>query len=209
MTMDKKVNISTDAVTDVERVSATVSQNMRLFRRQNGLSLDELSKRSGVSKGMLVEIEKGTANPSIATICRAASALGVSVADFVGVASSVPVRIVPPQDASTLWRGPHGGSATLLVGTNGPDEIELWRWTMFPGELFESPGHSPGTLELLNIEVGNLTFRLGDSEQTVPAGSSVLARTESPHAYSNNGDSELRFVMTVAELHRPRARTSI
>lgn len=207
--MKKKVNISTEAVADVERVSATVSQNLKLFRRQNGLSLDELSKRSGVSKGMLVEIEKGSANPSIATLCRAATALGVSIADFVGVASSVPVRIVPPEDASTLWRGPHGGSATLLVGTNGPDEIELWRWSMFPGEVFESPGHSPGTLELLNVEIGELTFRLEDSEQAVRAGSSVLARTESPHAYLNRGEGELRFVMAVAELQRPRSRSGL
>ncbi|UXT61238.1 helix-turn-helix domain-containing protein (plasmid) [Agrobacterium fabrum] len=207
--MEKKVNISTDTVADVERVSATVSQNLKIFRRQNGLSLDELSRRSGVSKGMLVEIEKGTANPSIATLCRAATALGVSVADFVGVASSVPVRTVPPEDASTLWHGPHGGTATLLVGTNGPDEIELWRWSMFPGETFESPGHSPGTLELLNVEIGELTFRLEDSEQVVQAGSSVLARTESPHAYSNRGEGELRFVMAVAELQRPRARIGL
>ncbi|KQW65279.1 helix-turn-helix domain-containing protein [Ensifer sp. Root127] len=207
--MEKKVNISTEAVADVRRVSATVSQNLKLFRRQNGLSLDELSRRSGVSKGMLVEIEKGSANPSIATLCRAATALGVSIADFVGVASSVPVRIVPPEDASTLWRGPNGGSATLLVGTNGPDEIELWRWSMFPGEVFESPGHSPGTLELLNVESGELTFRLEDNEQVVQAGSSVLARTESPHAYVNRGEGELRFVMAVAELQRPRARIGL
>ncbi|CAN7757374.1 helix-turn-helix domain-containing protein [Ensifer adhaerens] len=207
--MEKKVNISTEAVADVERVSATVSQNLKLFRRQNGLSLDELSRRSGVSKGMLVEIEKGSANPSIATLCRAATALGVSIADFVGVASSVPVRIVLPEDASTLWRGPNGGSATLLVGTNGPDEIELWRWSMSPGEVFESPGHSPGTLELLNVESGELTFRLEDNEQVVQAGSSVLARTESPHAYINRGEGELRFVMAVAELQRPRARIGL
>lgn len=207
--MEKKVNIPTEAVDDVERVSATVSHNLKLFRRQNGFSLDELSRRSGVSKGMLVEIEKGTANPSIATLCRAAAALGVSIADFVGVASSVPVRIVPPEDASTLWRGPSGGSATLLVGTNGPDEIELWRWSMFPGEVFESTGHSPGTLELLNVELGELTFRLDDAEQVVHAGSSVLARTESPHAYLNRGEGELRFVMAVAELHRPRSRIGL
>ncbi|WEZ86250.1 helix-turn-helix domain-containing protein (plasmid) [Rhizobium sp. 32-5/1] len=205
--MEKKVNISTEAVTDVERVSATVSQNLKLFRKQNGLTLDELSRKSGVSKGMLVEIEKGSANPSIATLCRAATALGVSVADFVGVAVNVPVRIVPPEDASVLWRGPKGGSATLLVGTHGPDEIELWRWTLFPGEVFESPGHSAGTLELLNVETGALTLKLADSEHLVKAGSSVLARTEDKHAYMNCGKEELRFVMTVAELQRPRVRT--
>ncbi|ANP90879.1 helix-turn-helix domain-containing protein [Rhizobium leguminosarum] len=207
--MEKKVNISTEAVTDVERVSATVSQNLKLFRKQNGLTLDELSRKSGVSKGMLVEIEKGSANPSIATLCRAATALGVSVADFVGVAVNVPVRIVPPEDASILWRGPKGGSATLLVGTHGPDEIELWRWTLFPGEVFESPGHSAGTLELLNVETGALTLKLADSEHLVKAGSSVLARTEDKHAYMNCGKEELRFVMTVAELQRPRVRTGL
>lgn len=207
--MAKKVNISTETVADVERISATVSQNMKLFRRQNGLTLDELSRKSGVSKGMLVEIEKGSANPSIATLCKAAAALGVSVADFVGVAASVPVRIVLPEDASTLWHGRKGGSATLLIGTHGPDEIELWRWTMFPGETFESPGHSPGTLELLNVEVGELTLRLGESEHLVQAGSSVLARTEDKHAYLNCSNSELRFVMAVVELQRPRVRTSL
>jgi transcriptional regulator with XRE-family HTH domain len=207
--MEKKVNISTEAVTDVERVSATVSQNLKLFRKQNGLTLDELSRKSGVSKGMLVEIENGSANPSIATLCRAATALGVSVADFVGVGVNVPVRIVPPEDASILWRGPKGGSATLLVGTHGPDEIELWRWTLFPGEVFESPGHSPGTLELLNVETGALTLKLADSEHLVKAGSSVLARTEDKHAYMNCGKDELRFVMTVAELQRPRVRTGL
>ncbi|EJC71646.1 putative transcriptional regulator [Rhizobium leguminosarum bv. trifolii WSM2012] len=207
--MEKKVNISTDTVADVERVSATVSQNLKLFRKQNGLTLDELSRKSGVSKGMLVEIEKGSANPSIATLCRAATALGVSVADFVGVAVNVPVRIVPAEDASILWRGPKGGSATLLVGTQGPDEIELWRWNLFPGEVFESPGHSPGTLELLNVETGSLTLKIADTEHVVPAGSSVLARTEEKHSYSNEGNEELRFVMTVAELQRPRMRPGV
>ncbi|NEK18391.1 helix-turn-helix transcriptional regulator [Rhizobium leguminosarum] len=204
--MEKKYNISTEAVSDVERVSATVSQNLKLFRRQNGLTLDELSRKSGVSKGMLVEIEQGSVNPSIATLCRAATALGVSVADFVGVAASVPVRIVRPEEASTLWRGPKGGSATLLVGTHRPDQIELWRWTLFSGGIFESPGHLPGTLELLNVETGELTLKLADSDHLIQAGSSVLARTEEKHAYMNCGKEELRFIMAVAELRRPRVR---
>ncbi len=197
LTMEKKVNISTAAVADIERVSATVSHNLKMYRRQAGFTLDELSRKAGVSKGMLVEIEKGTANPSIGTLCRAATALGVSIADFVGVASSVPVRVVRPEDASTLWHGPKGGKATLLVGTQGPDEMELWRWTMQPGEVFESPGHAPGTLEILHVEGGELTLRLDDIEHQIEAGSSVLAHTEGKHAYFNSGTGELRFVMAL------------
>lgn len=89
------------------------------------------------------------------------------------------------------------------------DEIELWRWTQFPGEVFESPGHSPGTLELLNVETGALTLKLADSEHLVQAGSSVLARTEEKHAYTNCGEAELRFVMAVAELQRTHVRAGL
>lgn len=207
--MSTTVNISTDPTDDVQRVNAIVSQNFKLFREQSGLSFDQLAKKSGVSKGMLVEIEKGSANPSIATLCKAAIGLGVSVADFVGVASNVPVKVVSADDASTLWHGPQGGTATLLVGTKGPEEIELWRWQMFPGETYESPGHTPGTLELINIEQGELTFLLGDNEQVVPAGSSLMAKTEQPHVYANEGSEVLQFVMTVAELPRSRRRTDL
>jgi quercetin dioxygenase-like cupin family protein len=65
----------------------------------------------------------------------------------------------------------------------------------------------PGTLELLNVETGELTLKLADGDHLIQAGSSVLARTEEKHAYMNCGKEELRFVMAVAELRRPRVRT--
>ena len=65
------------------RAASNNSENQKL-------SLDELSRRAGVSKGMLVEIEKGSANPSIAILCKLAAALGLSVADIVNVTRAPP-----------------------------------------------------------------------------------------------------------------------
>jgi transcriptional regulator with XRE-family HTH domain len=200
--MIRKVNISTSVGANAEQVSAAVSRKLKLYRKQNRFTLDELSRRSGISKGMLVEMEKGSANPSVATLCKAAAALGVSVADFVDVASDVPAQVMQPQASSILWHGPRGGSATLLAETQGPDMVELWRWMMFPGEVYESPGHSPGTVELINVESGELTLSLQDTKLLVTSGSSVLARTEAGHSYLNSGSTELRFVMSVVELQR-------
>ncbi|WP_251268452.1 helix-turn-helix domain-containing protein, partial [Enterobacter hormaechei] len=72
------------------------------------ISLDELSRRAGVSKGMLVDIEACRANPSIALLCRLASALGVSVADFVNVATAPPVKVIAEGEIPTLWQGEQG-----------------------------------------------------------------------------------------------------
>lgn len=202
--MTKKVNISTDAGADIQNVSAAVSSRLKELRREQALTLDELSRRAGVSKGMLVEIEKGAANPSIAILCKIAAAFGISVADIVSVAETASVRLIPQEDLPTLWQGPKGGSAKLLAGTSGPDMIELWRWVIAPGEAFESQGHPQGTVELFHVEKGQLTLWVNDTVLTIPEGASAIAKTDVPHRYVNEGSTELIFSMTVAELHRPR-----
>ena len=200
--MTDKVNIMTDSGADVAQVSLAVATRIRNWRKEKKLSLDELSRRASVSKGMLVEIEKGAANPSIAILCKLAVALGVSVADIVSVTSDPPVQVIETSAIPVLWRGEQGGSARLLAGTSGPDMIELWRWEMFPGECFASSGHPAGTFELLHVESGELTLTVDETKVQVNAGNSAVAKTEAAHTYANGGDSVLRFTMTVAEFHR-------
>ncbi|WP_250475069.1 XRE family transcriptional regulator [Caballeronia sp. GAFFF1] len=199
--MTKNVNISTDSGADIQAVSEAVAIRLREYRKQQKLTLDALSRHSGVSKGMLVEIEKGAANPSIGILCKISAALGVSVADIVNVASSPAVHLVEKRDIPTLWTGQKGGSARLLAGTSGPSMIELWRWEMLPGEFFESSGHPEGTVELLHVEQGQLKIAVDETELEVPAGYSAVARTDVGHKYANEGRSKLIFTMTVLEPH--------
>ena len=91
--MTNKVNITTDAGADAAMINEAVAARIKRYRAEKKISLDELSRRAGVSKGMLVDIEACRANPSIALLCRLASALGVSVADFVNVAAAPPVKV--------------------------------------------------------------------------------------------------------------------
>jgi len=200
--MTKKVNITTDAGADVASVNQAVSDSIKSCRKSQKLSLDELSRRAGVSKGMLVEIEKGAANPSIAILCKVAAALGVSVADIVNVSHAPDAWLIETSDMPVLWQGEQGGSAQLLAGTRGPDMIELWRWQMFAGEVFSSTGHSSGTLELLHVEQGTLALTVGEQSLVVQQGCAAVARTDIPHAYASADDQPVIFTMTVAELQR-------
>ncbi|MFY7394978.1 helix-turn-helix domain-containing protein [Enterobacter cloacae complex sp. IR53030] len=200
--MTDKVNIMTEQGADVAQVSLAVANRIRNWRKDKKLSLDELSRRASVSKGMLVEIEKGAANPSIAILCKLAAALGVSVADIVNVSSEPVVHVIEKQAIPVLWQGAKGGSARFLAGTAGPDMIELWQWEMQPGEHFSSPGHPAGTCELLHVNEGALSLTVGETVTQVEAGASAVAKTEAAHGYGNEGDTVLRFTMTVAEFHR-------
>lgn len=200
--MTDKVNIMTDSGADVAQVSLAVANRLRNWRKEKKLSLDELSRRASVSKGMLVEIEKGAANPSIAILCKLAAALGISVADIVNVSSDPLVHVIEEAAIPVLWQGALGGRARLLAGTAGPDMIELWQWEMQPGERFTSPGHPAGTCELLHVNEGVLTLTVEETVMKVNQGASAVAKTEAAHGYANEGDTVLRFTMTVAEFHR-------
>ena len=200
--MTGKVNIMTDSGADVAQVSLAVANRLRNWRKEKKLSLDELSRRASVSKGMLVEIEKGAANPSIAILCKLAAALGSSVAEIVNVSSEPLVHVIEEEAIPVLWQGAQGGRARLLAGTAGPDMIELWQWEMQPGERFTSPGHPAGTCELLHVNEGVLSLTVDETVTQVNAGASAVAKTEAAHGYANEGDTVLRFTMTVAEFHR-------
>ncbi|WP_337025720.1 helix-turn-helix domain-containing protein [Pantoea anthophila] len=197
--MTKKVNLLTDANAVADTVNEAVSQRIKLFRQQKKMSLDELSRRAGVSKGTLVEIEGCRANPSIAVLCRLAAAMGVSVADFVDVSTKPAVRLISSDEIPELWKGEKGGSAKLLAGSGGPDMTELWMWEMQAGEKFASPGHTEGTIELFYIQAGSLTLGVQDHEYLLKTGCSAAARTDVPHFYENREENPLVFIMTVRE----------
>lgn len=181
-----------------------VSSRIRERRTDRRLSLDRLSALAGVSKGMLVQIETGQANPSIATLCKVAAALGASVADLVQVSGQHPAEVLPVGAPRLLWRGPKGGSATLLVGSAGPDMLELWSWELRPGEDYDAQAHPQGTEELIHVVSGRLALGFGDVRYVIESGGSAVAHTDRPHAYACDGKKPVRFTMVVAEWHAPR-----
>jgi transcriptional regulator with XRE-family HTH domain len=182
-------------------VNQTIARRIALLRKGRQLSFDELALRSGVSKGSLVQIEQGGANPSIATLCRLAAGLGVSVTDLIAEGDSRPrvIRRIRADQARTLWVGPQGGSAVLRVGSQGPDMLELWSWSMHPGERYEARAHSPGTTELIHVHSGSLTIEAGGDVQTLSAGDCAWAMTDRPHAYGCGDKRKTLFTMVVYE----------
>jgi transcriptional regulator with XRE-family HTH domain len=192
------------AVTDRQLVKI-LSERISARRRDRRLSLDRLAALADVSKGALVQIENGDANPSIATLCKLAAALGASVADLVQVSGQHPAEVLPASASRLLWRGSKGGSATLLVGSAGPDMLELWTWELRPGERYDAQAHPSGTQELIHVVSGALMLAFGDVSYVIKPGGSAVAHTDRPHAYACEGKRATRFTMVVSEWHGGRA----
>lgn len=184
---------------ELETLTAAIANNVRAQRAHRGMTLDELALRSGVSRGMLIQIEQGRTNPSINTLNRIADALGVSVGRLVEVSDTPVVRVVHASDVVTMWRGERGGSARLLVGSDLPAILELWDWRLGPGEHHDSDGHAAGTRELLTVLTGELTLSVYGKSHVIRKDEAVLFTADRPHRYANEGEEEVRFVMVVTE----------
>ena len=184
----------------VERIPAEVGARVRNARTLRGWTLDQLAERSGVSRRMIVNVEAGTSNASIATLLRLATALHVSLADVVSDVSPREVIVVTgPADREPLWRGSAGGRALMVASADTPDMLELWDWTMQPGDEYESEAHRLGTRELLHVLAGRLWLTVAGDIRELGEGEAASFEAAVPHRYANEGNVPLRFTMTVLE----------
>lgn len=60
----------------MDYLTHNVSVNLKRIRKSKGMSLDVVSEQTGVSKSMLAQIEKGTANPSLGVLGKITSGFG-------------------------------------------------------------------------------------------------------------------------------------
>jgi transcriptional regulator with XRE-family HTH domain len=182
----------------VEAVAAAVAHHVKALRQARSWSLDELGHRSGVSKGMIVQIEAGRTNPSIGTLCRLADSFGVSVARLIEAEPEPSVRLIHADEPRVLWRGELGGTARLLVGVNDPAVVELWEWEIAAGERHRSVDHAPDTRELLHVRSGALVVTVDGVDHPVAAGETIDFRANRSHGYRNDGPGPAIATMVVA-----------
>jgi transcriptional regulator with XRE-family HTH domain len=182
-----------------ELVAAAVARNTRRLRTARGWSLDQLAVRSGVSKGMLVHLEQARTNPSLGTLCKLAETLGVSLAGLVELDEAPAVRVVPPDQTVELWQGQDGSSGNLLVGSDEREHVELWRWTLAPGDGHASEAHAEGTREMVHVLDGTLVLEVAGAEHAISAGGAAIYQADRPHSYRNDRRRPVCFVMVVLQ----------
>jgi transcriptional regulator with XRE-family HTH domain len=166
-------------------LTGALARILQSLRAERGWSLDHLASRSGVSKGVLVALEQGRSNPNLATLARIGDAFGVPVTRLVDVSDEPTVRITGPEQARVLWRGEAGGTGTIIAATEPPWAVELWRWTLQPGERFGGDAHTPASREMVWVESGTLTLTVAGREYEVEAPRCARFPSSLPHFYRN------------------------
>ncbi|MEU5979249.1 XRE family transcriptional regulator [Streptomyces sp. NPDC047315] len=185
-------------MSDLDQLTQALARNLKRWRSERGFTLDALAARSGVSRGMVIQIEQARTNPSVGTTVKLADALGISIATLLDHEQGPQVRIVPAEQGVRMWATPEGSSSTLLIGVEKRGPLELWKWRLMPGDGSSSDAHPLGTIELLHVTEGVLTLVVDGVAHTVPAGASATFESNVPHGYRNDGDEPMEMTMAVS-----------
>ena len=170
-----------------------VAENVRRLRTAAGLSQQALAETADVSRRMLVGIESGDANVSLNTLDRIAEALRVSFADLVKAPAKDLRRI-----EALAWQGRMPGSQAVLLATApAAHDVELWAWTLMPGDRYTCGADPAGWHEMFFVIEGQLVVELPEGEQTVEAGDFFVFPSDRDYAYRNGGQAPLRFIRNV------------
>lgn len=180
-------------------LALAIGARVRQERQARHWTLDQLAEAATVSRRAVVNVEQGTANPSVGTLLRISDALGVGLPALVEPPEPKPVKITRDGDGAALWTGEHGGRGVLVAGTESPDVLELWDWSLGVGDIHASEAHTTGTRELLQVHQGAITLEVGEQAYRLDVGDAIAFPGDVPHAYANAGRRIARFSLSVFE----------
>lgn len=164
------------------------------------LTLDALAARSGVSRAMLSEIERGTKNPTIRVLAQVAEGLGCTVSQLLGdpAPPAAALEVVRAAARRSLLDPDSGVERGQLAPALMRRGLEVVWYDLPPGqETGEFPPHRPGVEEHLTVVRGRLDCRIGDRRCSLAAGDALWFRADVPHAFRNPGSEPCSYLLLI------------
>jgi transcriptional regulator with XRE-family HTH domain len=184
-----------------------LGETVRLLRQRAGLSIHEVAKRTGLSTGMISQLERALATPSIRTLRLLSIALGVPISYFFEphAADASSQYIVRKNDRRLLRLTSSGVLKESLTPTQS-GALEIYELTLNPGassgpDFVRHIGEKAGF-----VMSGRIRIWLGHEAHFLDAGDSVCFPSTVPHMF-DNPEQEVARVIWVTTLHSgsPRA----
>jgi transcriptional regulator with XRE-family HTH domain len=163
--------------------------------RKGRYTLAELSRLSGISIGMLSNIETGRGNPSYVSLVKLSKALGLQFSAFFAGETAGGEGLVRKGARPRLAYLEGSTAEVLSAGFKGPQV--LLRLLLPPGYRPEAPFRHPGQ-SVLHLLSGSLVVAVGKRQYLLDEGDSLTWEGRIPHTFHNAGRLPVEAVIAVA-----------
>ncbi|MEO9651187.1 MAG: XRE family transcriptional regulator [Roseobacter sp.] len=165
-------------------------------RRVKGLSLDAVTKLSGVSRSMISQIERGESSPTISTLWNLTRALNV---DFAGLldtkTAESKIETLTANDVPTIDNLGNSVKIRILSPPEEAGKHEVYEIIFLLDGALDSQPHTRGTREHLTVIEGVLDLQSGQSNVRLQAGDTARYNADVPHSISAVGAARAFLVV--------------
>jgi len=155
-----------------------VGPRLKRVRSQRGVTLHDLSERTGISKSTLSRLENGQRRPSLELLLPLAQAYRIPLDDLVGApeVGDPRIRLKP--------RRVHG--RTVLPLTRQPNGVQAWKIVIPARQSTPQPRAHDG-YEWLYVLSGRMRLVLGAQDLVLGVGEAAEFDTQVPHWFGSTG----------------------
>ena len=169
-----------------KNLEAAIGRQVRLFRRQQEITIANLSKITGLSMGMLSKIENGNTSPSLTTLKNIANALRVPLTALFSSYEEVSegVHTKSGQGVEIERRGTRSSQQYNLLGHLGSNSsgviVEPYLIKLnAKSDVFPTFQHAG--IEMIYMLKGQVNYRYGDTVYELKPGDTLFFDADEPH----------------------------
>ncbi len=176
------------------------------LRLKQGLTLEELAQRSGLTKSYLSKVERGLSVPSIATALKLAEVFGVEVGQMFGVNQAEQEFVLVRREERRLFGPQVDGQSQVESLSPGVLRGGLEAFTVRPPhdptakKPVEHKGH-----ELLFVLDGRIGVELPSRMLEMEKGDSLQFLASIPHRLRSLGEGTAEVLVVISHLSHPPA----
>lgn len=165
---------------------------VRDLRKREGLTLEEVSNRSGISIGVLSKLERNQNLVELETLYRLARVFGLSASDILSLAEECSAH---PKTAESYRSGPFAFQKITYQG------IECFHALAKAGQSLKRPEAHGDDYEICWVQRGSIRITFTREQHTLADGQALKFDAALPHTYEILEDAEL-FILHLTKHHR-------
>jgi transcriptional regulator with XRE-family HTH domain len=185
-------------------VNQRIAERVRELRAAQGLSLEALAGKSGVSRSMISLIERGESSPTAVVLEKLAAGLGVMMASLFDVPASegqAPRGPVARREDQPQWRDPASGYVRRNVSPSGvPQPMQIVEVNFPAGGrvAFERAERSARVYQQVWVLEGAIDITVGAERHRLRDGDCLAMQLDGPTMFHNPTRKAARYAVVIA-----------
>lgn len=174
----------------MSQLDKNIAVNLKRIRKSKNMSLDMLAEKTGVSKSMLGQIERGESNPTVTTIAKIVEGIKVPFEELI-YQKKEPVLIIDNENLPTYKEEEGAYQIKAIFPYDRHRNFEIYEATIEPGEICDSLTSEEESCIYIMVMQGTLTLETEMGKYEVTANHAIRMETGSGYIYRNAGPDKL------------------